>query len=67
MENLNRRKCWLWFPIRFTFYEIEKKYDDIELKITSGLLSKKVEKIKFDNRYYRNDIGVKALKAGEEN
>ena len=46
MENLNRRKCWLWFPIRFTFYEIEKKYDDIELKITSGLLSKKVEKIK---------------------
>ena len=27
----------------------------------------KVEDIKFDNRYYRNDIGVKALKAGEEN
>ena len=27
----------------------------------------KVENIKFDNRYYRNDIGVKALKAGEEN
>ena len=27
----------------------------------------KVEKIKFDNRYYRNDIGAKALKAGEEN
>ncbi len=25
----------------------------------------KVEKIKFDNRYYRNDIGAKALKAGE--
>ena len=46
MENLNRRKWWLWFPIRFTFYEIEKKYDDIELKINSGLLSKKVEKIK---------------------
>ena len=27
---------------------------------------KKVEGIKFDNRYYRNDIGAKALKAGEE-
>ena len=27
---------------------------------------KKVENIKFDNRYYRNDIGQKALKAGEE-
>ena len=27
----------------------------------------KVENIKFDNRYYRNDIGQKALKAGEEN
>ncbi len=27
----------------------------------------KVEKIHFDNRYYRNDIGAKALKAGEEN
>ena len=27
---------------------------------------KKVENIKFDNRYYRNDIGGKALKAGEE-
>ncbi len=28
---------------------------------------KKVENIKFDNRYFRNDIGSKALKAGEEN
>ncbi len=46
MENLNRRKCWLWFPIRFTFYKVERKYDDVELIITSGLLSKKVEKIK---------------------
>ncbi len=27
----------------------------------------KVEKIKFDNRYFRNDIGQKALKAGEAN
>ena len=27
---------------------------------------KKVEKIKFYNRYYRSDIGAKALKAGEE-
>ena len=26
----------------------------------------KVENIKFDNRFYRNDIGQKALKAGEE-
>ena len=28
---------------------------------------KKVENIKFDNRYYRNDIGARALKAGEAN
>ena len=28
---------------------------------------KKVENINFDNRYYRNDIGAKALIAGEEN
>lgn len=27
----------------------------------------KVQNIKFDNRYYRNDIGAKALKAGEAN
>lgn len=27
----------------------------------------KAEKIKFDNRYFRNDIGAKALKAGEAN
>ena len=27
---------------------------------------KKVEEIKFDNRYYRNDIGAKALKAWEK-
>lgn len=27
----------------------------------------KVKNIKFDNSYYRNDIGTKALKAGEEN
>jgi len=28
---------------------------------------KKVENINFENRYFRNDIGSKALKAGEEN
>ena len=36
----------------------------------SGAVKKsyeKVEQIKFDNRYYRNDIGAKALKAGGQN
>ncbi len=37
------------------------------LKDAIDLSYTKVEKIKFDNRYYRNDIGLKALKAGEEN
>lgn len=41
-----RRKCWLWFPIRFTKYEIIRSYDDVELIITKGLISKHEEKIK---------------------
>ncbi len=35
------------------------------LKNAISLSYGKVEKIMFDNRYYRNDIGKKALKAGE--
>ncbi|MBQ8740539.1 MAG: phosphoribosylamine--glycine ligase [Clostridia bacterium] len=35
------------------------------LKDAIGASYEKVEKIKFDNRYYRNDIGARALKAGE--
>ena len=35
------------------------------LKNAISLSYGKVEKIMFDNRYYRNDIGAKALKAGE--
>ena len=26
----SRRKCWLWFPIRFTKYEVVEKYDDLD-------------------------------------
>ena len=40
---------------------------DDSLKCAIEKSYKKVENIKFDNRYYRNDIGAKALKAGEEN
>lgn len=44
---IKRRKCWLWFPIRFTKYVIAKSFgDDIELIITKGLISKHEEKIK---------------------
>lgn len=40
----------------------------VENTLNDAIISsyKKVEKIMFDNRYYRNDIGAKALKAGEE-
>ena len=46
MVIASRRKCWLWFPIRFTKYEVIKKYDDLELVITKGLIAKNIEKIK---------------------
>ncbi len=41
-----RRKCFLWFAIRFTTYEILKKNEDYELVITKGWLSKKINRIK---------------------
>lgn len=41
-----RRKCWLWFPIRFTKYEIIKKNEDLELVITKGLIAKNIDKVK---------------------
>lgn len=50
---LKKRKCWLWFPIRFTKYEVKQQFDDIELVITTGLLAKREEKIKL---YRINDI-----------
>ena len=43
---MERRKCFWWFPIRFTTYKIEKNHEDLELIITSGLLSKRVDKLK---------------------
>ena len=57
MENnvlsLKRRKCWLWFPIRFTKYEVMEKNGDYELVITTGLLAKHINRIKL---YRINDI-----------
>ena len=57
MENnvlkLKRRKCWLWFPIRFTKYEVVEKNGDYELVITTGLLAKHINRIKL---YRINDI-----------
>ena len=40
---------------------------DDTLKGAINKTYEKVQNIKFDNRYYRNDIGAKALKAGEAN
>jgi uncharacterized membrane protein YdbT with pleckstrin-like domain len=56
----SRRKCWLWFPIRFTKYEVVEKYDDLELVITKGLISKNIEKIKLykiNDLTYRRTLG----------
>jgi Bacterial membrane flanked domain. len=44
----------MWFPITFTTYEIRKKDDtDLELRVKTGLISAKEEKIKL---YKINDI-----------
>ena len=54
----NRRKCFWWFPIRFTSYEIVKNHDDYELVIKSGLLNNREEKLKLfkvnDISYHRS-------------
>lgn len=47
------RKCWLWFPIRFTTYSVVKNYYDYDLVIERGLLNRQIEKIKL---YKINDI-----------
>lgn len=51
------RKCWLWFPIRFTKYEVVKNHDDYELIIHTGLIAKREERIKLfkvnDLSYHR--------------
>ncbi len=56
MENLGyRRTCWLWFPIRFSKYKIEKTFSgDLELICETGVLNKRIEKMKL---YKVNDIG----------
>lgn len=48
------RKCFLWFPIRFTKYQVVKSYDDYELIIHKGLISRSEEKIKL---FKINDVG----------
>jgi len=55
MENikLKKRKCWLWFPIRFTTYSVIEKNGELELVIKSGLLSTHINKIKL---YRINDL-----------
>lgn len=47
MENLNRRTCWLWFPIRFSKYRVEKTFSgDLELICETGILNKRIDKLK---------------------
>lgn len=42
-----RRKCFLWFPIRTSKYELVKNFsDELELVVTTGILMKRIEKIK---------------------
>lgn len=53
MVMLKKRKCWLWFPICFTKYEVMEKHGDLELIVTKGVLSKKIDRIKL---YQINDI-----------
>lgn len=43
----HRRAKWLWFPMRFTTYDIVEKDDGLELVITEGFFSRHVNKIKF--------------------
>lgn len=52
-ELFRARKCWLWFPIRFTTYSVVKNCYDYDLVITRGLINKRVEKIKL---YKINDV-----------
>ena len=42
----SRRKCFLWFPIRLTTYEIVKNHEDLELVVNSGLINRRTEKLK---------------------
>lgn len=49
-----KRKCFLWFPIRFKTYSIVKGNNgDYELHVKSGLLSSHLDKIKL---YKINDV-----------
>ena len=48
-----RRMCFLWFPLRFTTYELVNRNNEFELVITSGLLSKHINRIKL---YRINDL-----------
>ncbi len=42
-----RRSCFTWFPTRFTKFSIEQQFDgEIDLVINSGVISKKISKIK---------------------
>ena len=63
---MKKRKCFLWFPIRFTTYEVVNNHEDLELVITKGLLSKHIEKVKlykindltFDRSFFEFFFGV---------
>lgn len=52
-----RRKCFLWFPIRFSKYELNKNFsDELELIVTTGLIVRRIDKIKL---FKINDISYK--------
>lgn len=44
--STSKRKCFMWFEIRFTTYTILKNNGDYELVVNKGLISKHIEKIK---------------------
>ena len=43
---MKKRKCFWWFPIRLTTYEIVKNHEDMELVITGGIINRRTEKLK---------------------
>ena len=43
---LQRRKCKFGLPIGLTKYEVIEKYNELELVITKGIISKRISKYK---------------------
>lgn len=56
-----RKSCWMWFPIRFTSYEVRKNVaGEMELVMEKGVLNKRIEKMKLfkiTDISYRRGLG----------